>query len=198
VPPAENVGNIIDKVSAKNQARKTESKKKKLFKRQQKFDERVQLQQFRRGSEDQVKPSVASWENGRTKIKSNAMEYDDSSVASSDTDDSGIGDEATALERATARADAKAAEVNAKTDGKLAAGSRNAERIEEKRKKELGRIEEKWVKEKLRVEEMREKRLEKRIKGNQKRLEKVAKRMQRMEWIVIDNLSYAGDTQGNT
>lgn len=186
MPPAENVGNIIDKVSAKNQARKTDRKKKKLLKRQEKFDEREQLQQYRRGSADKV-PSVTSWETGSTKIKSNAMEYDDSSLASSDSDDSAMGDETTTLQLATSKANAKAADLNAKANEKLSAGKR-VEKVERDRMKELERIEEKWVKEKMKVEEMREKRLEKRIQGNHKRQEKVGKRMQRLEWIVVDNL----------
>lgn len=184
VPPPENRGNIIDKISAKNQARKAERKKRKLFKRQQRYDARA----FSRKDSD---ASASIWSGDTSssghRIRSNAMEYDEYSSGSSDSDDEDIAGEEETLVKAVARAEADRLKAHARAEAELAAGGSKAAKAEARRGKELNRIEERLGRDREKVSEKREKRLGKRIKNNTKRQEKAGKRMQRMEWIVITN-----------
>jgi hypothetical protein len=212
VPPPEDAGNIIDKISAKNQTRKEKRKRRKLFERQLKHDAKVQTRrrsavEEKDGELVDVKAGIEGMElekkesgslltpdafSGRSeRVRSNAMEYDESSSASSDSDDQSDSARATKLEKAIARAETKNLKINTKADEKRkTTGSSEEKRakIEEEREKELEKVQRELGKVKEELEEKREKRLEKRRRKNGKRVEKVGKRMARLEWVVVVNL----------
>jgi hypothetical protein len=214
VPPPEDRGNIIDKISAKNQTRKAERKKRKLYQRQLKHDAKVQLRRRSSAVSFDAKlidekgeglgkvESVGSGSTGSTlvpdafsgrseRVRSNAMEYDEYSSASSDSDDEDQLAKASKLEKAIAKADAKTARINTKADeklnGKRELSAEKRDKVEQDRDDDLAKVQRELDRVKEELGEKREKRLEKRRVKNGKRVEKVGKRMQRLEWVIVVN-----------
>jgi hypothetical protein len=182
--------NLLDKLSARDQARRASKKDAKMLKRQLKHDARLQVRAHHGtgdGSQYMLDP--------REEIKSNAMAYDDSagptSESESDSDDEGS---VRRMAKKTAQADAKASKINARSDEKVAGASseEKRDRIERERAKELDRVEKEWSERRERFEKAQKRKGEKRVGRNAKRIEKAGKRLERLQWVVVVNREDVG------
>jgi hypothetical protein len=183
--------NLIDKLSAKDQARRASKKESKMLKRQLKHDARQQLRAHRgivgNGEQFMLDPVE--------EVKSNAMAYDDSAGATSesesDSDDDGS---VRRMARKTGQADEKASKINARYEEKLRLASSEDKKgkLEKERGRELDKVEKEWSERRARFEKAQKRKSGKRMERNGKRIEKAGKRLERLQWIVVVNRDSSG------
>jgi hypothetical protein len=170
VPPPENPGNILDKLSAKQQAFQASKREKKMLKKVRKREQKRSKVEAKYGIQlDELPP--------------NEFNYDSSS--SSDTHASSVA----SLERQLTKAERQIEKLNRKYDGKLVGASpKKAAEIEKERLKKIREVEKEAGKTERELSKKKEKRLGKRLERNAKKEEKASKKIGKLQWIVIKNL----------
>ena len=188
VPPAPEptTRNLIDRLSAKEQARRAERKQQKILKRRTKAEAKSDI----RASKLKLNGCQVDGVLGLEEVRSNAMAYDDSAGETSESD--GNEDEEGSvlwMARKTRRVDERAEKIEKRYEKRLGKAEEEDKRVklEEERRKELDRLEMEWRACRERFEKVQRRKNEKRVKRNEERMEKAEKKLEKLKWVVIVN-----------
>jgi hypothetical protein len=166
VPPPENPRNILDKLSAKQQARKVSKAKKKSLKEQHKRDRKREEVMAKYGDQCEL----------------NVFDYGAFSSSGSDSSIAGPQKDMSKMEREVEK-------LHRKCDEKLiGASQKKVAKIERERRQRLAELQEGASKNQRELSSKKNKELDKLDEKTARREEKEHNKLRKQEWIVIKNL----------